>query len=457
MSEFNPSKAIIEEAIIQSYDEKAQLDISGLSIKLSLDSSIDSVAYQGTIQIFDSLGLLENSEFKIRGEEKLKLVIQTYDLKDVEPLQLNVQVYKISGVQPSEANDALVYTLHFISQLSYKASQRRIRSSYSNVTASEIAKDIFSKYFGKIREGNGQQREEIPFGGKKFIITNSRNRFFYLQPSVGSLRAIIPNYIPTEAMVFIASKSYSTESPSCTYRFFETYNSFFYVTDEFLIERGNLNDEEVETFSYNPFNTLDPISPELQTSTFETFQNPSRVDTGSDIFSGGYKNKIIEVDLTRRRVRNLNFDYTKDAKYITMDGKQSSKKGEIHTPDFIKDTFTEENAKRFLLYKDYYDDKQGTLRANQYYPEIISNRLSYGHHLNNTTVTASLKGRLDIRPGDIIKVLVPQFVAAQNEKVQYNEQLSGKYLIRGVSHNIEENILTTSLTLVKFDWSGQYV
>lgn len=459
MNEFNPSAVTIEEALIQSYDGKASLDISGLSIKMSLNSSVDAVAYQGSIQIFDAVGLLENNNFKIRGEEKLKLVLKTYDLKDTQPLELNVQVFKVTDIQPSEANDGIVYTLSFISQISYEASKRRIRSAFQNVSASTIAKQLFSKYFGQLSTGNTDNRtkEDLPFDGKKYRIKNTKGKTFYIQPTLGLLKAVIPNYIPTEAMSFLCSKSYSTKSPSCTYRFFETYDGFFYATDEFLIKRYIDNKDNIETFAYNPFNSLDPSEQELQVNTLETFTNPNRIDTSADLFSGGYRSKVIEVDLTRRRVRNFNFDYDKDAKYFDMSGNKRTKKGDVHTPDFIKDTFTEENSKRFLLFKDYYDDKTGSLRANQYYPEIIANRLSYGHHLNNTFVSATTKGRLDLRPGNVIDVIVEKLSALQNEKIQYNEQLSGKYMIKSVTHDIEENILTTSLGLVKYDWSGQYV
>jgi hypothetical protein len=462
MSEFNPSYAVIKEAIVESLDGNARQDLAPIVTDLELMQSINRSNWVGSITVLDATGSLENQGFKIRGEEELTLVIETFDLKMPEPLELRCQIISVTNVQPMENLTGLMFTLNFISRISYTSGLRRVRDSFRDLKSSEIAERIFRNYFGRLSDTTNAasvRRENIPFDGKKFQIRDSNNRHFYLQPSEGLMRAVIPSLMPSDAMEFLTKRSFSTNSPSCSYRFFETFSAFFFVTDEFLIRRGLDNTNDIEIFAYNAQNSMDPSNPEIQTNTFKTFSNSSRVNTASDVVSGAYRNRVVEVDLIRRRVRNIDFYYPEDGdgKYIDMSGRRNSLETDPHTREFMDETFTEENARRFLVFKDYYDDNGQSLRANQHFAEILQNRTVYEHRLGRTMVQATITGRLDLRPGSIIQVKVPKFTVVQNPESPYNEQLSGNYMIVSVSNQLRDNVLNTNLTLTKYDWSGDYI
>lgn len=457
--DFNPSYAKVEEAIIESYDGNARVDLKGIVYKLEFTQSINSPVWSGSISCLDASGMLENESFKIRGEEKLTLSIQTYDLKLKDPIVLEAQVISVVDVKPTENLTGLSFTLNFISKISYESGLKRVRDSYPDQKASEIAEKVFKKYFGSLSETTKPKKvkqELIPFEGKKYEISGTNGLRFYLQPTEGTMRSIIPNLLPSQTMNFLTHRSFSKNSPSCSFRFFETFDGFFYVTDEFLIQRGVFNPQNIEVFSYNAQNSMEPDKVEMQTNTFETFSAPVRVDTANDVRQGGYRSKVFEVDLGRRRVKTINYDYIKDAKYIDMSGEKTSIKDSIHTKEYIEETFTEDNAKRYLIFKDYYDESGFALRANLHYPEIVQNRNAYQHHLGQTVVTASLKGRMDVRPGDIIAVKVPKFTIEQQPDKPYNEQLSGNYMIVATQTMIQDDLARTTFTLAKYDWSGDY-
>ena len=163
-----------------------------------------------------------------------------------------------------------------------------------------------------------------------------------------------------------------------------------------------------------------------------------------------------ELDLIRRRANILRFDYSSnDARYIDMSGNPRNLEDNPHTPAFRRDTFTDENARTFMVFRDYTrnGDIPSTLNNDLHISDIISNRVSYYHHLHNTMIAASLKGRIDLRPGKIINLDIKQLNGAGT--VEVNDTLSGKYLIKTVSHKRGmDGVLNTGLQLIKFDWSG---
>ena len=110
-----------------------------------------------------------------------------------------------------------------------------------------------------------------------------------------------------------------------------------------------------------------------------------------------------------------------------------------------------------MVFKNYTSsgDAQSALLPDQHIPEIVHNRVSYYHHLNNTSVVAVMKGRLDIRPGMLANLDVKTFDFVNANAVE-NKSLAGRYLIQSTVHTMDDQgTLNTTLKLAKFDWSGQ--
>lgn len=462
MAEFNPTYAVWKNIVVTPHDGNAEEDITKLCTRLDFTQSINSSAWTGSMRILDSSGLLEGKGFKLRGEEKLTFEVETYDGKMEDPLQITAQILSITEVSPLENLSGVTFTINFISKISYTAGLRRVREAFIDLPASEIAEKIFKKYYanGRLVEDTSAPNEIIPFNAKKFRTTDlgSRQRKpFYIQPTEGVMQCVIPNLPPSDAINFLTQRSFSQSSPSCSFRFFETLTGYWFVTDEFMIQHGLENNQTIEEFSYNVQNSQDGQDAELQVKSFKAFKNPSRVNTATDLHSGGYRNKVIEVDLGRRRARNIDYDYIEDADYVDMSGQKTSLRNVPHTEEYIRETFTDENARRMLVFKDWYDENGQTLRSNQHYPEILQNRSVYTHHLGQTIVSVSLNAsRLDLRPGKIISVRLPKFTIASTPDSPYNDELSGNYLIVSISHSLQDDVMTTNASLAKYGWSGEY-
>jgi len=450
--DFDPSGCDIEEAILRSYDGSKTADITASIVGFEISQSMDNVSYNGTITLLDTVGLFEN--FPLRSEETIQLKIVGYDLNTV--INLNVNTYKITDMVPSESTNGVLFTLHFVSAVTFNASKRRI-SKFFKSSIGGIAKEIFDTYFGRLDRVDyldiDDKRKTLPFATGRHPIISEPDRNFFIQPTAGMSGLIIPRLTPSESMFFLASRAYAgSETPSQSFRFFETLENFYFCTDEYFIK--DISENEVINLFYAPASSVDPRKPEDQINRIESLQIIANgTDTASDIYSGAYKNRVIEIDFIRKNVNKLDFDYSKDARYIDMSGNPRNLNDNPHTESFRNDTFTEENARQFMIFRDYTSngDIPTSLSTDRHFSEIAANRVSYYHHMNNTILAVGLKGRIDLRPGKIVNLNIKSLNATNGEEI--NDMLAGRYLIKNVNHICENGILNTSMQLVKFDWS----
>jgi hypothetical protein len=295
----------------------------------------------------------------------------------------------------------------------------------------------------------------LPFNSYRYPIIDEPTRQFIVQPTYPSTNLIIPRLTPSEAMFFVAARAYNPDTPSQTFRFFETLENYYFCTDEYFLK--GITAEDVVPMYYAPIVSYDAVNAAGQLNRIETLHVLSKgIDTSTDLFSGSYRNEVVEIDFIRRRLDISKFNYD-DARYIDMTGTTKSISNNPHTEQFRKDTFTENNARRFMIFRNYtrQGDMASTLRADEKLAEIVHNRVSYYHHLNNTSVMAGLKGRLDIRPGMIVDLQIKNLDGI-SASIGINQTMSGRYLVQSTMHSRDdEGTLNTMLKMAKFDWSAQ--
>ena len=449
-NQFNPGSADVTEAIMISHDGKEQ-NITAQIVSFSLSQSMDT-SYSGTLTLLDSISLLEG--FPIRGEETIQIRIIGHDYGT--EVNLKVHVYSIDNIQPSESTSSVLFNMNFVSNISYNASRRRIIKAYTNKSLDTISQFMFHTYFAKLGAKDTldpQKERKLLFNSYRLPIIEEPERSFIVQPTANMTDCIIPNMIPTEAMDFIAKQSYQPETPSCSFRFFETLDNYYYATDEYFIKTAETRD--LRHLFYSPAASNDQRNPSDLIERIDdlTIMNKG-LNTAADMFSGAYRNKTTEIDLIRRKINVRQWGYDKNAKYIDMSGNPRDTDDDTHTSSFREDTFTEENAKDFLIFKDYQQngDIPSTLHTDRFISEIVGNRISYKHHLNKTMLGAKMKGRLDLRPGMLVNLSIKNLDGVDNAK--RNSTLSGRYLINTVNHNRDDKgTLHCGLVLQKFGWS----
>lgn len=466
MEDFNPGTVEVTRAELISYDGNTRRDISSNYIYgFEIEQSMDTVAYSGSINVLDTSNVLEG--MPIRGEETLNLTLLGMDLNT--EVYIAARVHRVSDIMPRPSTNGVTYTIHFVSKNSFKSSTKNVLEAF-NSTPSTMAEKIFKKGYSDLRLPDfGDpllEKTSLPYESKVFDLikdgksSDDPDRSFFVQPTKNPSQVVIPDLSPSEAMYFVASRAYNPSTSSQTFRFFETIECYYFCTDEFFIKRANnLNaaskDNLVKLF-YAPVVDLDASNIEAQFNRVEDLQVMSKgINTSTDIASGAYTNKVIQVDLLKKRITHSKFDF-ENSSYIDMSGKPRDTEFNPHTEKFRKDTFTEENARTFMVFKDYSDlgDGPSALKNDQMFADIIHNRLSYYHHLHNTSVMAQLKGRLDLRPGQIIELEI-KALDGVDDNITINNTLAGRYLIKSTKHSMKEGVLNTIINIVKFDHSGQ--
>ena len=408
-------------ATIKAHNSDRSINISGLIPSIVIEESLDYDCIRGVITLHDSIGFLE--DLPVRGEETLTIVLEDA-LREKRTYELFI--YKAMNINIKDTNDGLTYDLHFISKGRYEVSKRKIVRAFDN-PISTIAEIIFSTYYP---------------AGKDCIIEDTDDKF----------RCTIPTFTPPQAMNFLTSRAYSEKSPSCSFRFFETYDNFYFVSDEFLIKRAKDDPDLIKEFTYNE--AIDKSGKQFlaQMQNLKKIENSERVNTITDLNVGAYRSNVIELDIMRRKVTNRRYNYL-EVKDKYASSPVGSTEG-IHSESFVNDFFTEENENRYLAVKDYASigDISGAIRGEQYLPEITTNRIAYRQRLNNTIVYATAHGRFDLSSGDIIKLVIPDFSVPTGQQRENNKQLSGHYLVNSCTHRFIRDEHDVQLKLVKYDW-----
>lgn len=450
----NSSSYNITEAVLTSYDGRVSEDISSIIVSVQFSQSINNVGWSGVINVQDNVGLMDNLA---RGEEDLKLKIESLDTNIT--ITLNTKVINVGNVKPIASGNGLSYDLTVVSKVTFNANKRKVVKAFKSDSIAGMADKIFNEYYNQLGTPDFLDPEDrtrvLSYAAKRLPFAGDPERSFILQPTVGIFDIVIPNYIPPEAMAFLTRRGFNPETKSHTYRFFETFENYYFVTDEFLIQEGVAKSDKIKSFFYSPSSTLDTRNPASQVQRIEEIVINNRgTNTAADLYSGGYTNTVHQVDIINGTYDEYHFNYLDDAKYIDMSGNRVNMENNPHTEAYTRDTFTQENSRKFMVYKDFLDPTLGrpsSLRTEVNLPEVISSRVSYNHHLNNTTISAGLKGRLDLRPGEIIDFDTKDFNALGS--VNKSATLSGRYLINSVNHNLSDGIIKTSLSLSKFNWS----
>lgn len=412
---------LIDASILQ-YGSRSSIDISAIIHKIVIEESIENDSIRGYLSVIDAVGLLE--KLPLRGEERLTIEVEDI-LKQKKIYDL--YVYKVDNVSAKNTNDALSYNMHFVSYMRWNAGRIKIISSFSK-SIRDTVEQIFKTYY-------------TPF--TKELITDATD---------GNFECVIPNYTPIQAMKFLASRAYNTSSPSCSFRFFENSEAFYFVPDEYLIKDAIAKDN-IKEFTFLPAIDKTGLDLESQLRNLVELTNTDRINTLSDIHSGAYKSNPIVIDFVNKTVTDNRFSYEESKNEFLRENTKTTVIEDLHTNNFINYTFSDVNERRFLIYKDYQSlgDPSSTIRSEQFLPKIISRRLTYRYMLNRNTVYAKAYGRLDLKAGDIIKLVVTEF-SSSNDNIEMESQLSGNYILHDCTHVFDKETYETSMTLTKYDW-----
>jgi hypothetical protein len=416
-------------AYITPYGSTERADISAIIHKIVIEESMENDSIRGYISVADGVGLLE--KLPLRGEERLFIEVEDI-LKNKKIFDLFV--YKVENVITKEANDVLFYDMVFVSYVRWNAGTRKIIKAFDGVVSNTV-KEIFDLTY----------------------IPNTKP--IEIEDTYGDFYCVIPNYTAPHALKFLSNRAYNQNSPSCSYRFFENSESFYFVTDEWLIAEA-VSTNNVKEFTYIPYSNPMDISTTNNRASFDIeaqlrnlieLNNTDRINTIADISSGAYKNNPIVIDFVNKTVTDNRYSYEDSKAQFASLNAGNENIEDTHSDNFINRIFTDENEKRFLVFKDYQSegDLPTTIRSDQYLPKIISRRTTYRYLLYRNTIYVKAHGRLDLKAGDVVKLRIPEITPGENKE---DSKLAGNYLVHDCTHTFDKEVYEVSMMLTKFDW-----
>lgn len=410
-------------------EARSAYEIRNFITSITLAESVNNDCIRGTIGIADGGGLLEN--YPIRGEENIYVEI-------VDALNNRTTyrwfVYRIDNVDVNGNSDGVTYNIHFTSVQRFVSDKHRLSAAY-NQRISDTVEEVFNKYM-KVSVSS--------------IHSTNPNKEIIIEPTDGNVRLIVPRMMPSQAIKMMESRSYSSTHPTCSFRFFESADNFFFVTDEFLYEKAVANNK-IFNFAYAPALPHDNSALISRMNNFISIKNISRVDTFDDMNNGSYRNTTMVLDILNRTVDMKEYSYSEKKNSYFAGLSETLGKEDRHSASFIDSTFTADNAKRFMIVRDYADDDAGQLRGEQYFPEIASNRYAYFKQVGAIRIHATGYGRSDITCGDFIRLSIPSMVYAESDR-GINSQLSGIYMVESVARNMRSEEYTNDYMLIKRNW-----
>lgn len=424
-----------------SGSDRPSVDVSGMIPKFSIIQSINQDSIRGYVDVLDYTGFLE--QYPLRGEELINLTVE--DSLGYEK-EFTFFLYKVDNVAVTDVNDGLSYRIHFVSRQRFESDKYKIIKSYED-TISNIANEIFQENYILSR----QSRPDDFNGNPGETVVDQSSKKLIVEDTEGTLRVIIPNFTPTRAMKFLETRAFSENSPSCSFRFFETTNAFYFVSDEFLFKDAIIKDK-IFDFTHLDGIPKSPLYYANHMNNFYELTNTDRFDTFDDLHQGAYHIKVNVLDIVKREanIKEAPVKYS-ERKSAFFSATEDQKVADRHTDEFIDSTFTDETARQFLIIKDY-DDVQGQIRGEQFFKKIAPNRLMYRKHLNSIVLRTKGHGRLDIAAGDIINLQVSEF-NSEDSQPEENKQLAGRYLIEEVVHYFDKDVSENHYKLLKKDWS----
>ena len=412
----------ITKCTLTKWDGSAPIEIGNLVIEFHFLESIEEQAVRGHLSVLDAVGMVD--DYPIIGEEFVEI---SYKDSYQRELTQKFHVYSVTEGDIDKQGQKQLYQLNIHSLDFIKTESVEIRKSYRG-TISDSVQDIFDEYFD--------------LGGKELDIEETANE----------ATIVVPSLTPWSAINLFAKKSFSDNSESSHFVFFESRMGYHYKTYEHLFREGrvlaNMGTEDGSN-STRSFKYYDPriSSRDRLVANMQTVRDiriQTRFNLVDDLRSGAMLSEVTTLDPATQTANTVIYEY--DEEFDEFDHVDDDSK-KPHTSDFLKDYFDRENniRARFILL----DDTTRVARGEgTKYNEIMPRRVSSFGMMNRISVTAVIYGRNDLFVGDMIHIDLPQFKAV-TESDETNKNLSGYWLIKSMNHVMKETVWNSYLVLVK--------
>jgi hypothetical protein len=303
-------------------------------------------------------------------------------------------VYKIT--ERSHTNNAgAKYIIHFISQEAITSASSSISKAYKNKSSSDVVADILN---------NTLQVKKI-------------NR---LEPTTGLHNYILCYKRPFEAINWIASRAYNA-NPGYAYHFFESRDGFEFVSLQSLFKQAPIRKlvYDVKNTNAEPNSSSDVAK---NRNSIQTFKILHDFDILRSIAEGSYSSDLIDINLLKQQFNTYQYSMVTAESQQLLLNKFRTINDEVllNSPRSLQKVYVSSSTTS--------DEK-----ANEIDKWILPNKM-HRSLIDSYRIKISIAGDISLRPGDILEIDVPKFIAADETGKDLDKFRSGKYMIADLSH-----------------------
>ena len=418
-----------------------KLDVKFIMQELNIYESIFNNAVTGTIVIGDAKNQIANME--IQGLERIAFHLKTpgitYRKEDVidasEESGEPYHIYKVTNRRQINTG-LMIYTLHFASREFMRNLRTKVSQAYEGKCDRAIV-DIMKD--------------------KNYL--DSRKKL-HIEPTGNSLKVVVPNLNPFDAINMIANKSLPDKSNGAGYFFYETTGGYYFRSWQNMItNQGQFARPYRQDFYYQPAkisdvaDTKDEKTGEQQDKIAREYQSVEQYqfvnnfhDVAANTALGTYGHRVISHNLFDKSYDITDYNYHNEfgrtphtdtlgytTQYAVMntpvdyDNKDS-------VSSYAESRVSLQTIAPFLHDKDVgrygldvaADGEKTGQKISQY------NQIAHG-----TVLKLTIKGQSQLQAGDIIRFNLRDVNADNNNNSNPNDpRFSGHYIITKVRHQV---------------------
>lgn len=387
-------------------------NITGQVIGLQVFEDIFSPFITGTLEILDSLDLM--NVFPFNGEEYLELKLTTPTLERGN-IDSKFYIYKMAN-RAMIGNKSLIYTLHFISIEAVVDINKKLSKVFSG-KCSEIVKNIL-----KDPENGLQVSKEV-----------------FIEETNNSTKYISNFWSPIKNINSLCETS-ANKNGSGSYLFFENRYGFNFVSLESLydtkIYQEFLYDNYIRDMQGNDARTVKNVTEDYKR--IRSIVIPTAYDYIERSTNGMFGSRLFTYDILTKKYNNINYDMIENYKKFNHLNQYplASNKSVYRHNSFIMSM--SKYTGNFSGYGDV--TNAGT----------VQNRVSSLAQINANKVEIVVPGRLDYTVGLRIELKLNKVEPTNKEDTDTRDEMfSGAYIIAAVNHYINKNVHECTLEIVK--------
>lgn len=420
-----PGDFSLLEVNLYTINGSQKIDIKPLVLEINLYESILSSTLQATIAIQD-IGQNLISSLPIVGQERIEIYISS----DGYYYRLNFYVYKIDGRSMKEKNQ--VYVMSCISIEGLRNENYRICERVDGVKSNDLIKDVLG------RSGFSTKRIDA-------------------DDTVYPFNMYVPNWRVFDLINWLSTRSIPEyKKDSVGFLFYETFDGYKFKSIDYLLDQTEYPRKGVK-YTYFQGNTSTIGADDKEKYRIINYASPKVFNIYDDLRRGAFSHNAIYLDVNRATYRVYKTtvdDFWSQSSHLEktkpfVSGGPADLLGRgsrfIYRPSTIS-TWGQWN-------EDQDDDgKENIDEINKNFEKAFYRYyfLEYSH------LDISVPGDLRNRAGNIINISIPSPKKSENNRVEEDERISGRYIVSAVKHTIlNRSELRTYITLSRDSYGGK--